>query len=93
MRDGTNAAQIADSCDGSDQFLHFEQEFGETHRDYLFDLYSTWVSRTRSNSEEEFGVLVFQVFAQPIYSRFYLKSTVCLTPAPAEQTQLRTKQA
>jgi hypothetical protein len=30
------------------------------HRDYLFDLYSQFVSMTRSNTEEEFGVIVFQ---------------------------------
>eukprot|EP00802_Teleaulax_amphioxeia_P027289 Tamp_28587.p1 GENE.Tamp_28587~~Tamp_28587.p1 ORF type:complete len:168 (+),score=50.02 Tamp_28587:273-776(+) len=38
----------------------FGREFGEKHRDYLFDLYSDLISVTRSNSEEEFGVIVFQ---------------------------------
>jgi hypothetical protein len=30
----------------------FGKEFGNTHRDYLFDLYSSYISTTRSNSEE-----------------------------------------
>jgi hypothetical protein len=30
----------------------FGREFGEKHRDYLFDLYSDLISVTRSNSEE-----------------------------------------
>ncbi|EKX33882.1 hypothetical protein GUITHDRAFT_119927 [Guillardia theta CCMP2712] len=63
-------------------FETFLEEFGEEcstkHRDYLFELYNQLISMTRSNTEEEFGVIVFQADLEDKLAR--LQSMIASQP-------------